>query len=77
MSADKATESSSASLAILGGGNVGQALARGWVRSGTLRPDQIRSMSPAGVRTGWRSWSQMASPWGPIIALQSKGLVRY
>lgn len=41
MSADKATESSSASLAILGGGNLGQALARGWVRSGTLRPDQI------------------------------------
>ena len=41
MSADKATESSSASLAILGGGNLGQALARGWVRSETLRPDQI------------------------------------
>ena len=41
MSAHQATESSSASLAILGGGNLGQALARGWVRSGTLRADQI------------------------------------
>ncbi len=41
MSADKATESSSTTLAILGGGNLGQALVRGWVRSGTLRPDQI------------------------------------
>ena len=41
MSAHQATESSSASLAILGGGNLGRALARGWVRSGTLRADQI------------------------------------
>ena len=41
MSAHKPTESSSASLAILGGGNLGRALARGWVRSGTLRADQI------------------------------------
>ena len=41
MFAHQATESSSASLAILGGGNLGRALARGWVRSGTLRADQI------------------------------------
>ena len=41
MSAEKASDSSSASLAILGGGNLGQALARGLVRSGTLRPAQI------------------------------------
>ena len=41
MSADKTPESSSASLAILGGGNLGQALARGFVRSQTLLPDQI------------------------------------
>ena len=41
MSAEKASESSSATLAILGGGNLGQALARGLVRSGTLGPDQI------------------------------------
>ena len=41
MSAQKASESSSATLAILGGGNLGQALARGLVRSGTLGPDQI------------------------------------
>ncbi len=41
MSAKTTSESSSASLAILGGGNLGQALARGLVRSGTLRPEQI------------------------------------
>ena len=41
MSAKKAAESSSVSLAILGGGNLGQALARGLVRSGTLQPEQI------------------------------------
>ena len=41
MSAEKASDSSSASLAILGGGNLGQALAHGLVRSGTLRPAQI------------------------------------
>ena len=41
MSSDKRSNSSSASLAILGGGNLGQALARGLVRSGTLLPDQI------------------------------------
>ena len=41
MSAEKASDSSSANLAILGGGNLGQALARGLVRSGTLRPAQI------------------------------------
>lgn len=41
MSTRRASESSSASLAILGGGNLGQALARGLIRSGTLRPDQI------------------------------------
>ncbi len=41
MSAKKTSASSSASLAILGGGNLGQALARGLVRSGTLQPEQI------------------------------------
>jgi pyrroline-5-carboxylate reductase len=45
MSAKKQSESSSASLAILGGGNLGQALARGLVRSGTLQPDQIHVTS--------------------------------
>ena len=51
MSAKTAAESSSASLAILGGGNLGQALARGLVRSGTLRPDQIyvTSLHPPGL----------------------------
>ncbi len=51
MSTDKAAESSSVSLAILGGGNLGQALARGLVRSGTLRPDQIHvtSLHPPGL----------------------------
>ncbi|HIF07650.1 MAG TPA: pyrroline-5-carboxylate reductase [Gemmatimonadetes bacterium] len=37
--------SSPGTLAILGGGNLGQALARGLVRSGTLRPDQIHVTS--------------------------------
>lgn len=41
MSAKKVSESSPASLAILGGGNLGQALARGLVRSGTLPPERI------------------------------------
>jgi pyrroline-5-carboxylate reductase len=41
MSAKKKSASSSVSLAILGGGNLGQALARGLVRSETLRPEQI------------------------------------
>ncbi len=41
MSAKKKPASSSANLAILGGGNLGQALARGLVRSGTLQPEQI------------------------------------
>ena len=41
MSANKTPESSSASLAILGCGNLGKALARGLVRSGTLLPDRI------------------------------------
>ena len=41
MSAKKQSASSSANLAILGGGNLGQALARGLVRSGTLQPEQI------------------------------------
>ena len=41
MSAKKESESSSASLAILGGGNLGQALARGLARSGTLPPERI------------------------------------
>jgi pyrroline-5-carboxylate reductase len=45
MSAQKTSASSSASLAILGGGNLGQALARGLVRSGTLQPDQIHVTS--------------------------------
>jgi pyrroline-5-carboxylate reductase len=45
MSAKKNSESSSTSLAILGGGNLGQALARGLVRSGTLQPDQIQVTS--------------------------------
>ena len=51
MSTDKAPESSSVTLAILGGGNLGQALARGLVRSGTLRPDQIHvtSLHPPGL----------------------------
>ena len=51
MSARKASESSSADLAILGGGNLGQALARGLVRSGTLRPEQIHvtSLHPPGL----------------------------
>ena len=41
MSAKKKSVPSSVSLAILGGGNLGQALARGLVRSETLRPEQI------------------------------------
>ena len=49
MSAKTTSESSSASssrgLAILGGGNLGQAIARGLVRIGTLRPDQIHVTS--------------------------------
>ena len=45
MSAKKQSESLTASLAILGGGNLGQALARGLVRSGTLQPDQIHVTS--------------------------------
>ena len=45
MSADKKSESLTASLAVLGGGNLGQALARGLVRSATLRPDQIHVTS--------------------------------
>ncbi len=49
MSAKNKSESSSASssrgLAILGGGNLGQALARGFVGSGALRPDQIHVTS--------------------------------
>ena len=45
MSAKRQSESSTASLAILGGGNLGQALARGLVRSGTLQPDQIHVTS--------------------------------
>jgi pyrroline-5-carboxylate reductase len=49
MSAKTESASSSASpsrgLAILGGGNLGQALARGFVRSGALRPDQIHITS--------------------------------
>ena len=45
MSADQTSKSSPASLVILGGGNLGQALARGLVRSGTLPPDQIHVTS--------------------------------
>ena len=45
MSAQETSASSSASLAILGGGNLGQALARGFVRSGTLRSEQIHVTS--------------------------------
>ena len=49
MSAKRESESLSASssrgLAILGGGNLGQALARGLVRSSILRPDQIHVTS--------------------------------
>ena len=45
MSAKTTSESSSASLAILGGGNLGQALARGFVRSRTLRSEQIHVTS--------------------------------
>ncbi len=41
MSAKNASDSSSVSLAILGGGNLCQALARGLVRSGTLQAGQI------------------------------------
>ena len=42
---ESSSESSSPGLAILGGGNLGQALARGFVRSGALRPDQIHITS--------------------------------
>ena len=45
MSPKTTSESSSASLTILGGGSLGQALARGLVRSATLRPDQIHVTS--------------------------------
>ena len=45
MSDRRQSESSTASLAILGGGNLGQALARGLVRSGTIQPDQIHVTS--------------------------------
>jgi len=41
MPAKQKSATSSASRAILGGGNLGQALARGLVRSGTLQPEQI------------------------------------
>lgn len=41
MCADKAAEQPFTRLAILGGGNLGQALARGWVFSKKLQPDQI------------------------------------
>jgi len=42
---ESSSESSAPGLAILGGGNLGQALARGFVRSGALRPDQIHITS--------------------------------
>lgn len=45
MSEKSASESLSGNLAILGGGNLGQALARGLVRSGTLLPAQIHVTS--------------------------------
>lgn len=41
MSDEKTTDTASATVAILGGGNLGRALARGWVRSGTLSAAQI------------------------------------
>ncbi len=42
---DSSPAASSGTLAILGGGNLGQALARGLVRSGTLQPDRIHVTS--------------------------------
>ena len=45
MSANTTSESSTASLAILGGGNLGQALARGFVASGALQPDRVHVTS--------------------------------
>ena len=66
MSAKKKSESSTASLAILGGGNLGQALARGLVRSGTLQPDQIHvtSLHPP----PWRDWPRRDSRSGAIMS---------
>ena len=45
MSEDTTSESETAGLAILGGGNLGQALARGFVASGALRPDRVHVTS--------------------------------
>ena len=45
MSEQAMSESSTASLAILGGGNLGQALARGFVASGALQPDRVHVTS--------------------------------
>ena len=45
MSEKTTSKPSSAGLAILGGGNLGQALARGFVRSGALRPDRVHVTS--------------------------------
>ena len=41
MSAHSETGAASTGVAILGGGNLGRALARGWARSGLLRSDQM------------------------------------
>ena len=42
MSADESRdEASERRIAVLGGGNIGQALARGWARSGARRPAEI------------------------------------
>ncbi len=78
MSAKKESESSASSsrgLAILGGGNLGQALARGFVRSGSLRPDQIYVTSLH--LPGLEGLAADGYPTGPdnLAAIQASGTV--
>ncbi len=80
MSAKKASESSSVSLAILGGGNLGQALARGLVRSGTLpperihvtrrRPDGLEGLASEGFPVGTDNPAAIAGGGTILIAVQ-------
>jgi len=67
-------------VAILGGGNLGQALARGWVRSGLLKaqniavtrrhPDKLDDLEKEGFKTGSDNLAAIAESDCIILAVQ-------
>lgn len=72
-------------LAVLGGGNLGHALARGWVRSGLMAADQVHvtrrekgdlaDLAAEGFLTGWDNLAAIESSRTIVAAVQPQQMV--